>query len=208
MVLQPDQERVRALLTDTITLMCKNGLKYKTEFCISGVIGITLDKCDVFLVDIRETIKSDTPENETDKSGKSETPSPVEFLAQSNKRMKKDSAKSTKRQCIGDKQGNLSVSSGLDMLEIPENQFAEELMGIVKSENLENDSGYDCMLIKQEPGVASTISCSETLPRISEPLLTVPTLPSRAPFYGSSQQMAAPHSPLIGSPVPRVAQQV
>ena len=59
MVLKADRERVKALLTETITLLCKNGLKYQSEFAIEALIGITLDRDDVFLVSIKETICSD-----------------------------------------------------------------------------------------------------------------------------------------------------
>ena len=57
MVLKQDQQRVKALLKETITLLCKNGLHYKSEFCIEALIGITLDQDDVFLVSIKETIR-------------------------------------------------------------------------------------------------------------------------------------------------------
>lgn len=56
-MLTPDQERVKELLCETITLLCKNGLHFQDEFCIDGLIGITLDQRDVFLVTIKETVK-------------------------------------------------------------------------------------------------------------------------------------------------------
>ena len=59
MVLKADQMRVKALLTETITLLCKNGLNYQSEFAIEALIGITLDQDDVFLVSIKETIRTD-----------------------------------------------------------------------------------------------------------------------------------------------------
>ena len=52
--MRPDQERVRNLLTDTVTLLCKNGLQYQTELRVQGVLGITLDNNDVFIVHINE----------------------------------------------------------------------------------------------------------------------------------------------------------
>ena len=58
MVLKADQQRVKALLTETITLLCKNGLHFRTQFTIEGLIGITLDQDEIFLVNINETIKS------------------------------------------------------------------------------------------------------------------------------------------------------
>ena len=49
---------MRALLTDTVTLLCKNGLRYNTEFSVEGLIGITVDKDEVFLVSIKEMVKN------------------------------------------------------------------------------------------------------------------------------------------------------
>lgn len=57
MVLKADQQRVKALLTETITLLCKNGLHFNSELCIDALVGITLDQEDVFLVSIKETIR-------------------------------------------------------------------------------------------------------------------------------------------------------
>ena len=52
-----DQERVTQLLTDAITVLCKNGLSYDSQFCIEGLLGITLDEREVFLVKIDETVR-------------------------------------------------------------------------------------------------------------------------------------------------------
>ena len=55
-MLTVDQQRVNDLLRETITLLCKNGLHFKKEFQIDGLIGITLDKNDVFLIKLKETV--------------------------------------------------------------------------------------------------------------------------------------------------------
>ena len=57
--MKPDQERVRNLLTDTVTLLCKNGLQYQTELRVQGVLGITLDNNEVFIVHINEKFGGD-----------------------------------------------------------------------------------------------------------------------------------------------------
>ena len=54
MVVKPEQERVRNLLTDTVTLLCKNGLTYGKEMKVQGLLGITLDEDEVFVVHIDE----------------------------------------------------------------------------------------------------------------------------------------------------------
>ena len=53
--MRPDQERVRSLLTDTVTLLCKNGLQFTKELKVQGLLGITTDDNDVFVVHINET---------------------------------------------------------------------------------------------------------------------------------------------------------
>lgn len=75
MVLKPDQERVRTLLQDTITLLCRNGLNFKSEFNINALIGITLDKDDVFLVDIKETIKNAPSKEDSEEENNGNTDS-------------------------------------------------------------------------------------------------------------------------------------
>ena len=52
--IKPDQERVKNLLAETVTLLCKNGLTYESELRIEAVIGITVDASDVFLVHIND----------------------------------------------------------------------------------------------------------------------------------------------------------
>jgi len=53
--MKPDHERVTKLLTDTVTLLCKNGLSYDRELRIQGLIGITVDSNEVFLVAINDS---------------------------------------------------------------------------------------------------------------------------------------------------------
>ncbi|KAK2163479.1 hypothetical protein LSH36_79g11012 [Paralvinella palmiformis] len=50
------QERLIALIKDTVTLLCKNGLEYSQEFCVEGLLGVTLDKDEVFLIPIKELV--------------------------------------------------------------------------------------------------------------------------------------------------------
>ena len=56
--MKPDQERVKSLLTDTVTLLCKNGLNFQKEMKVQGLLGITLDENEVFLIQINETFGS------------------------------------------------------------------------------------------------------------------------------------------------------
>lgn len=56
--MKPEQERLKALLAESVTRMCRNGLTYKNEMRIEAVIGITLDDNDVVLVHINEKYDS------------------------------------------------------------------------------------------------------------------------------------------------------
>jgi hypothetical protein len=56
--LTEDQLKVKALLAETITLLCKNGLKFSTELRIEGLIGVTVDNDKILLVNINEAIRS------------------------------------------------------------------------------------------------------------------------------------------------------
>lgn len=55
-MLQADQLRLRSLITESIILLCKTGLAYKSEFCVEGLLGITVDNAEVLLVNIKETV--------------------------------------------------------------------------------------------------------------------------------------------------------
>jgi len=56
--MKPDQERVRQLLAQTVGLLCKNGLQFDCRIRIEGLLGITVDDSDVFIVHIDELIAS------------------------------------------------------------------------------------------------------------------------------------------------------
>ena len=56
--MRPEQERVKKLLTEAVTLLCRNSLQYEEEVTVEGLIGITLDQRDIFLVSIRETVEN------------------------------------------------------------------------------------------------------------------------------------------------------
>ena len=69
--MKPDQQRVKELLTEAITMLCRSGLNYKTTFSIEGLLGVTLDEDEVFLINIKETsmnqLESFGPHTEGDK---------------------------------------------------------------------------------------------------------------------------------------------
>ena len=56
--IEQQKERVRTLLTEVVSLFCKNTLMFDSELCIEGLIGITKDKTDLMLVSIKDIISS------------------------------------------------------------------------------------------------------------------------------------------------------
>ena len=49
-----DHQRISHLLNDAVTVLCKNGLQFQSDLKVEGVIGITLDNNEVFVVHINE----------------------------------------------------------------------------------------------------------------------------------------------------------
>lgn len=61
--MKADQERVKTLLTDTVTLLCKNGLFFSQQLKVQGLLGITVDDNEVFIVHIDEIFADGLPSN-------------------------------------------------------------------------------------------------------------------------------------------------
>ena len=63
-----EHERLVRMLKESISLMCKSSLNYNLELSVEGLLGITLDKKDIFLVNINECFKSDNVTAEPEES--------------------------------------------------------------------------------------------------------------------------------------------
>ena len=57
--MKPEHHRVKNLLLDTVTLLCKNGLPYCHDLRVEGLIGITIDSSEVFIVHLNERFRED-----------------------------------------------------------------------------------------------------------------------------------------------------
>lgn len=51
-------DKICALLTETVMLMCKNGVQYNEELKVQGLIGLTADK-EVYIIQIDEVVKAE-----------------------------------------------------------------------------------------------------------------------------------------------------
>ena len=72
-----DTDRVKIGLKEAILLLCKTGLTFQSELTIEGLLGITLDHNQVFLVNIKEVIKSEPDFQVTSSGCVTESPSKV-----------------------------------------------------------------------------------------------------------------------------------
>ena len=52
-----EQSKIKLLLTEAIAVLCRNGLTYQSGLSIEGLLGITLDNQNVFLISLNETIE-------------------------------------------------------------------------------------------------------------------------------------------------------
>ena len=59
MVLKQAETQVRSMLADTILALCRNTLPYQAQVSIEGLLGITIDHKEIFLVNVNETIKKE-----------------------------------------------------------------------------------------------------------------------------------------------------
>ncbi len=61
MIGRDEKDRIKTLIADTVTLMCKNGLDYKFEFSVEALIGISLDRKEEFFISIKDGFQSKVP---------------------------------------------------------------------------------------------------------------------------------------------------
>ena len=67
--MKQDHQRVQNMLLSTVSMLCKNGLQFNTELKVEGLIGVTLDNNEVFLVHINEKISSASEDAQITKTG-------------------------------------------------------------------------------------------------------------------------------------------
>ena len=70
MVPLAEKEKVKALIRDTLTLLCKNGLPFSKTFSIEALIGITIDEDDILLLSVNELIRCESTDKELKRSEK------------------------------------------------------------------------------------------------------------------------------------------
>ena len=161
MVVKAEQERVKSLIADTVSLLCKNGLHYTKEFCIEGLLGITLDQDEVFLVNIKEIVKTElgAKEEYSDSAAASEEEEEAR-TAKSRKRKKKKRKHhhNSRASDKGSDQSDNETNSSFAQMGNTSDCGGEPANKNIKQE-LEDDSGDDLVFVKDEPG-ADRGACS------------------------------------------------
>ena len=67
--MKQDHQRVQNMLLSTVGMLCKNALQFNSELKVEGLIGITLDNDEVFLVNINEKFASESENTLITKAG-------------------------------------------------------------------------------------------------------------------------------------------
>ena len=63
MVNKKEVDRIRGLLSEAVSVLCKASLSYRTDFHIEGLVGITIDSEEIFLVKLDEIVKKPLLDN-------------------------------------------------------------------------------------------------------------------------------------------------
>ena len=66
---EAEHERFVHMLKESIQLLCRSSLSFERELNIDGLLGITLDKKDIFLVNIGEAVKTEKALQEEEYTG-------------------------------------------------------------------------------------------------------------------------------------------
>ena len=70
MVLRRHEGQVKKVLTETIVALCRNTLAHSAHVCVEGLLGVTLDDEEIFLVSIKETFQKEVYCNSSEAKGK------------------------------------------------------------------------------------------------------------------------------------------
>ena len=98
--MRQDQERIKNLLIDTVTLLCKNSVQFQDELHVEGLLGVSVDKRDVFFVHISKefsnspssgaTVTQSHADREENESNAIDTPAATDSPRASNQQDHRD----------------------------------------------------------------------------------------------------------------------
>lgn len=61
------RQKLKHLVTETVTMLCKNTLPFKKELCLEGLLGVTMDSASIVLININETLAKDGTREKNEK---------------------------------------------------------------------------------------------------------------------------------------------
>ena len=70
-----DADRMRLLLIESITTLCRSGIHYSESLKVEGLLAITIDEGDVMVVNVNKVFEADGAKNSTEDSCVSSDPS-------------------------------------------------------------------------------------------------------------------------------------
>ena len=59
------QQQLKEMLSEAITTLCKQCLRYEVDLSVEGLLGITLDDKDIMLINVQETTRKTIPQDKT-----------------------------------------------------------------------------------------------------------------------------------------------
>ncbi len=178
MVLSQVEGIMRKMLSDTILALCRNTLPYSGEFSVEGLLGITLDKKEIFLININETIHKeghvthkkrqridDASSNNDDSSSRENDDDSQDSSRRKRKRKRKRKSDKSKDELNSDlEKEELQVdeqTDNNDSADVSNNHLDNHSLHHVKQE-CDADNQYnndedneDLVFIKEEPKDAS-----------------------------------------------------
>jgi len=128
--MKADQARIRDLLTQTITLMCRNGLDFSRELRVEGLLAVTVDSTDIFVIHMDEVV-ADRPSYAAGSQG-------TQSIAG---RQERDSASRAASDA-----GEISVDHLNDCLHLPTSSAVND-----KTERSSTFNSEDVISVKTEP---------------------------------------------------------
>ncbi len=156
---------MKVMLADTILALCRNALPYKGRVSVEGLLGITLDDEEIFLVNINETIQkegyvnqssSQSPEKRQQLPGSEDNTEEDTQETPTKKRRKRKRQKSKEsneevhfKDATGDTANDTSDMKQLDEADTGNESVEEEKVPVfVKSEPVADQSyGHDNSLL-------------------------------------------------------------
>jgi len=132
-----EQQRIKRLLTEAISLLCRNSLAFTEDVTVEGLLGITLDKTDILLISINETIQS-AFQSTKQRTEADESPASLKRSSTTNKEPESPVSKK-KRQRRGSSESSKSTDSTQVEEIVEKKQRTENSFGVKKEKQDDSD---------------------------------------------------------------------